>query len=388
MKKILYKVIAVICLIIVIYNFVPNIFSKLNSNVFVDSDQYTIEEYRNFQNELSSKTYFYYHNLTEEQKKAYVAIYCTAFDYDESCKVKLSEAELRTVVDAVIDDNSKLFWLTGNYTYTVTEEYVEIVYEYRFDEDEINNVLINLENKIESIISGMPELATDFEKELYLHDYICDNTIYDISTIGTTGQSAHGSLLDGRTVCEGYARAMQLLLDEVGIRNYLIRGKALGDNGYEAHMWNIVEIDGCNYHLDPTWNDGAFTDSQGYFYFNVPDTYIMKTHTDFSIQNTGCMYNGANYFAQMNTYVKTFTGFNSLVDATVNVLSTGKNEVEFLFENGSDYKRALSEISNQTKFFNYVQNSVNKSGRNLNKNEITYATVDNYYYLRINFKEG
>ncbi len=98
--------------------------------------------------------------------------------------------------------------------------------------------------------------------------------------------------------------------------------------------------------------------------------------------------NNANYFSMMNTYVKTFTGFSSLVDATSNVLATGENTVEFVFETKSDYNRAINELENNAKFFNFVEKSVTKSGRNLSKTSVLYNNVDRYYYLCIQFKEG
>ena len=54
----------------------------------------------------------------------------------------------------------------------------------------------------------------------------------------------------------------------------------------------------------------------------------------------------------------------------------------------SDYKRALNELQNNTKFFSFVEQSVNKSGRNLLKNSVFYNTADVYNYLSIEFKEG
>ena len=107
-------------------------------------------------------------------------------------------------------DNSEIFWLTGNCTYYVNEDYIDVVQEYRYTETEANKITNKLENKIDDIISEMPDYNTDFEKELYLHDYVCDNTVYDESTMETTGHTAHSSLLDGKTVCEGYARAVQM----------------------------------------------------------------------------------------------------------------------------------------------------------------------------------
>ena len=67
---------------------------------------------------------------------------------------------------------------------------------------------------------------------------------------------------------------------------------------------------------------------------------------------------------------------------------TGENTVEFVFETKSDYNRAINELENNAKFFNFVEKSVTKSGRNLSKTSVLYNNVDRYYYLCIQFKEG
>ena len=390
MKRFLSIIIVVVCIVASYFAFnnLTTIFEQKAITNAIERDKYTAKEYEEFQSGLNDKSFYYYHSLPNELKDSYITLYYSALDFDESCKVQITEENLSTVIDAIMYDNSELFWLTGNCTYYVNEDYIDVVQEYRYTEAEANKITNKLEDKIDDIISEMPDYNTDFEKELYLHDYVCDNTVYDESTMETTGHTAHSSLLDGKTVCEGYARAVQMLLDEVGIENYLIVGKTSDDSSTDLHMWNIVKINGYYYHLDPTWNDGAFTDEQGYFYFNVPDTYIMRTHSDFNIKNTGCSYNNANYFSMMNTYVKTFTGFSNLVDATSNVLATGENTVEFVFEAKSDYNRAINELENNAKFFNFVEKSVTKSGRNLSKTSVLYNNVDRYYYLCIQFKEG
>ena len=390
MKRFIAIIIAVVCFAISFFVFsdFTVIFEQKTLENALKKDKYTEKEYKEFQDKLGEKSFYYYNALTEVQKDSYITLYYSALDFDESCKVDISENDLSLVIDSIMYDNSEIFWLSGNCTYYVNDGYIEVLQEYRYTEDEAKQISDRLEDKIENIISEMPEYKTDFEKELYLHDYVCDNTIYDETTLETTGHTAHSSLIDGRTVCEGYARAMQMLLDEVGIENHLIIGETDDDSNDDLHMWNVVKIDGYYYHLDPTWNDGAFTDAQGYFYFNVPDTYIMRTHSDFNIQNTGCSYNYANYFEMMNTYVKTFTGFMSLTDAATGVLSTGENTVEFVFESKSDYKRALNELQNNDNFFDFVEKSVTKSGRRLSKDSVFYNTADVYNYLSIEFKEG
>lgn len=390
MKRFIAIIVAVLFLAIsyFVFSYFAVSFEKNTLANALEKDKYTEKEYKEFHNRLDDKSFYYYNTLTDSQKDSYITLYYSALNFDESCKVEIAEEDLSLVIDAIMYDNSEIFWLTGNCSYYVNEGYIEVVQKYRYAEDEAKRISEKLEDKVDEIISEMPDYKTDFEKELYLHDYVCDNTIYDENTMETTGHTAHSSLLDGKTVCEGYARAVQLLLDEVGIENHLIIGEASDDNSEELHMWNIVKIDGHYYHLDSTWNDGAFTDAQGYFYFNVPDTYIMRTHSDFNIRNTGCSYNHANYFEMMNTYVKTFTGFANLTDAAAGVLVTGENVVEFVFETKSDYKRALNELQNNTKFFSFVEQSVKKSGRNLLKNSVFYNTADIYNYLSIEFKEG
>lgn len=389
MKK-LISAIVLILFCILSFNISQRVVAELEQKAIIDAinnDKYTVEEYADFQLQLQNKSFYYYNSLTNEQKDAYITLYFSVMSFDESCKVKVSEDELKTILFSIIYDNSNIFWLSGNYTYYDYSDYIELVPEYKYNKNEANKIAIRLENKINDIISEIPIYATDYEKELYLHDYICDNTTYDESTFQNGGDTAHSSLLDGKSICEGYARAMQILLDTVGIDNYLVIGDGTSGGVTEPHMWNIVEIDGYNYHLDVTWDDGVFDDTDGYFYFNVTDDYILRDHSNLEPSNNNCSYNYANYFAMMGTYVETFTSFNSLVSATSDVLANGENSVEFLFDSSSDYKRAMNEFDDNSKFFNYVKKSVQKSGRNLSYNNVDYYKSDEYNYLCIVFKE-
>lgn len=72
------------------------------------------------------------------------------------------------------------------------------------------------------------------------------------------------SALTGRTgtegpVCEGYARALKVLCDEVGIPCVLVDGNAIAGGSAGPHMWNYVQLDGNWYAMDVTWNDPVYT---------------------------------------------------------------------------------------------------------------------------------
>lgn len=124
------------------------------------------------------------------------------------------------------------------------------------------------------------------EKEKALHDYLIKNVRFDQenknrNTIPDVSYTAYGALANGVAVCEGYAEAMNNLLNNAGFEAQIITGKAGTANEpakWEGHAWNLVKIDGKTYHLDVTWDDpdqGGLVETD---YFNVSDDFISKTH--------------------------------------------------------------------------------------------------------------
>ena len=67
---------------------------------------------------------------------------------------------------------------------------------------------------VDEILGGIEPEMTDLDKILYLHDCIVERTTYGGS--GSQIYMAGGSLADGKAVCGGYARALNLLLQQAG----------------------------------------------------------------------------------------------------------------------------------------------------------------------------
>lgn len=106
----------------------------------------------------------------------------------------------------------------------------------------------------DSILDGIennPALS-DEKKALLLHDRLCVVNEYAYYTAGEIEHTAYGALVNGRSVCQGYAMAYMYLLDRVGIKNHYVSSRALN------HAWNIVYIDDVPYHVDVTWDDVAW----------------------------------------------------------------------------------------------------------------------------------
>lgn len=123
--------------------------------------------------------------------------------------------------------------------------------------------LQNAQSRLESLIQ--PEMD-DFSKVLALHDNIVDFAEF----VPVQGDACTEMFLTGKGVCEGYARALHVLLTMAGIQTRFAFGDAKGEN----HLWNLVRVDGLWYHVDPTWDDGM----NGYGYFLLTDKELAVDH--------------------------------------------------------------------------------------------------------------
>lgn len=133
-----------------------------------------------------------------------------------------------------------------------------------------------VDEKIRWIIAGIPDdCDTDYEKALYLHDYLCKTVIYDENY---SADEAYTALIYGRADCGGYADAYRRLLLGVGIRCGFVTGYAGGD----SHAWNMIMLDGKCYFTDVTWDDNEFTyDRYGWIkheYFMISFEEMEKDH--------------------------------------------------------------------------------------------------------------
>ena len=389
MKKIIAFIVG-ITIGLVIYLALGNVDNVVNAiieNNEIVQDRPTDSQIEQFETKKETKCFYYYDNLSQDEKTAYLTLYYGFVEYDDSIRMEVQEEDLKDVFTAVLYDNPDMFWVDYEYDYMVYSDSVAFSPKYRLTEDEVKTMQDSVNDKIDEIMTEVNKLDSDYEKELYIHDYIIENTEYDISTLENMGDTVYSVLVSGKSICEGYARTVQILLDKLGIENYLVTGDTESDGEILPHMWNIVNIDGDNYHLDVTWDDLNDEFDTVYFYFNVTDEYISRDHYKINPQNNNCNSTKSNYFVKENTLVYTYKGYNNLVQQSVDALLKD-NTVELCFAENSDYKKALKDLENDNGFFKYVDTVINKSKRKLNKNIVDYHTLDAHNYLCIEFKEG
>ena len=114
--------------------------------------------------------------------------------------------------------------------------------------------------------------TTDEKKVTAIHDALIRNTVYKLDTadqsdpkhckpenIGNV-RTVYGPLVAHESLCEGYSKAMKLVLDKAGIPCVTIQGVYKHtEEQMELHMWNYVRIhEGENdvwYGVDATFDD-------------------------------------------------------------------------------------------------------------------------------------
>ena len=89
-----------------------------------------------------------------------------------------------------------------------------------------------------------------------IYDFITANVSYDYDNLYdpnyTLKFSAYAALINGKSVCQGYATLFYRMARECGLQTRIITGISNG----EHHAWNIIKLDGAWYYLDSTWDAG------------------------------------------------------------------------------------------------------------------------------------
>ena len=112
--------------------------------------------------------------------------------------------------------------------------------------------------------------ASQYEKALWMHDYLIDNATYDLRYV-----KAEGVLARGRGNCESYHAAYTRLLNAVGIQTGRV------DSTQDNHVWTAANLDGEWCQIDVNWDDVDYRYTPfdlRHLYFGLTDKLIGYSH--------------------------------------------------------------------------------------------------------------
>ena len=160
-----------------------------------------------------------------------------------------------------------------------------------------------LEKEAEKVLKKIIKKGmSDTQKVKAIHSYLVKNCTYDtnvLSYVSYNGKvinnpatdylsekmldmhTPYAAVVKKRAVCEGYAKAFNIMALRSGLKSVTVSGTANGNDQWVEHMWNAVKINGKIKYVDVTFDDPLTIDYKNPFKHlinnkKVYTTYLLK----------------------------------------------------------------------------------------------------------------
>lgn len=335
-----------------------------------------------------------YNRLSVEEKYAYIQICSTLKEFGKSTSMiyegnTLDEAKefgkkILSLYREIVYEQSEIFWADPYNSEMVINEIdgkfkVFIEPAYVLEKEDALTKKEKFDEIIKSIVSNANSKPSDFEKIVYVHDYILENCYYDDEIIkndnfNTTAINAYGCLMDGKTICSGYTLAFDAIMKRLGFECGVEFNDYSNFSILTGHVWNYCKIEDDYYYFDLTWDDTGF-DSEyykqyfdySYAYFGITKDELSKTNFTLSsdaptpycsgTKYNYFIYNGYNFSeynfetareailkqASQDYAVLRFDSYGKLLEAERDLFKEGK--INSVLPNKSDIRYIISNSS-------------------------------------------
>lgn len=325
-----------------------------------------------------------YDMLEESLRPLYVEILIILEQHGENIKVSTNDSDiLQKVFLYVHTDHPEIYWIDG-YSYMRYSKGNEIQYltfsgKYTYTLTETRNFQVKIDQYVSQCLAGISMNASDYEKVKYIYEYIINHTEYVLDS--PDNQNILSVFLHGESVCQGYAKAAQYLLERLNVPCTMVVGKV--ETG-EGHAWNLVQIDGAYYYMDATWGDASYyIDGQpiqgvsvpiSYEFLNITTEQLLQTHIiDSVVPMPQCIATEANYYMKENLY---FTAYDeaALREVFQNAYNGNEELITIKCADASVFSTIQNELINNQKVFLFLSDQTDS---------VVYAVNDQIYTLSI-----
>ena len=287
---------------------------------------------------------FYYQQLNEKEQQIYREILQAVQAMEEETYIHAGrDDDVAKVYEYLLYDRPELFWCDGSSQMTVYEEYTV----------------------------------------KYIYEYLVQTIDYDESA--PDNQNIYSSLVGKRSVCAGYSRAAQYLLEQMGIECIYVTGTIRGQG---SHAWNIVKCNDTYYQMDVTFGDPVFLEAESgesiphtsinYDYLCCTDEVLFTDHiqNDF-VPYPPCDADDLDYYRLNGMYYDNFDPDLLLRDMNQSIYN-GEESFVCKFSDENVYSQARDEI---------IDNLIPRAAKNLadtyGLSRVRYTYVDDGTHRRI-----
>ena len=342
--------------------------SMIKPESYQESHQETVElEEKNNSQEAEFNNYFYYSTMDVEQQKVYKEILHALENYVEEMPLSTTQTDVvDKVFQCVLMDHPEIFYADGYsfVKYTLSDEVKKITFSgtYICDKEEKELKEAQLEQAALELLKGISADSSDYEKVKYVYETIIRNTEYNMDA--EDNQNICSVFLNGASVCQGYAKAVQYLLEKLQVPATLVIGTV--DNG-EGHAWNMVKIENAFYYVDATWGDASYlfhvnedsaqiqnTPEINYDYLCVTTEEILRTHCISDMYSMPlCDSMNANYYVREGAYF-TVMDERQLEQLIADYREQGRESVTLKCADDEVYNIMVEELIEKQRIFNYL----------------------------------
>ena len=259
-----HKLLTIVLIVFSFYLY-KNYTRVIEGNLLVDKNniQYVNSLYMSdgmvYENSLNSdeKRMYIEHLKNVKNRSVDYSFYSSDYNCSDytNCFNKFSR-----VHEAILVDHPELMsYATSSIRYENNKFTVKIYYAtyFGFLEPIGETRIARIVDDIKQETKGM----SDVEKVKYVYDWIGSNNSYDtLFTYQSKNQSIYNVFIKHTAVCAGFAKASQIIFQNIGIESYGVVGYSTGPD-----MWNIVKIDGKYYYYDSTVASGYNSEHPNYY---------------------------------------------------------------------------------------------------------------------------
>lgn len=325
----------------------------------------------------SGEGYYAFSTLSEEEQLVYNQMAQCIFEHQKKATISTSKQDVADkAFQCLLSDHPEIFW-TSAYELTMyrfSGMNFECVFrpDYAMTAKEVEQYQKKIEAYAQNCLAGIPETADEYEKAKYLYEYVIVNTEYDKKS--KNNQNICSVFIDRASVCMGYAKAYQFLLQQLGIEAAVIAGKS----GSESHAWNLVKLEGDYYYVDPTWGDPEFHETSAisasyvdYNFFGMTTKQLLLTH---SLKNAfvvpECSHTKCNYFVREGLYLSAFD--EQKVNLMLERHLPNHTYISICCKDSSVYKQLFDYLITNSNIYEFLK-----------QNYINYAENEVYHTLTI-----
>lgn len=360
---------------------IQQLFSKDNQIAEIVKEEQLVQ--------VDTNTAFYYNQLSAEEQMVYQEILTGINQRQNRIGVEaLSNEALSNVLEYVLNDHPEFFWLSGNSTIwsNQSDTRKDIELEYTIAIDQIDGIKAEIDSIIDHYMASWSSEAGEYDKVKAVYDYVILNTDYNLQA--ENNQNIQSVFLTQQSVCAGYAKAIQYMLQKAGVFCTYVSG-TINSSG-EYHAWNLVSINGAYYYVDATWGDPTFLqneasednkDTISYDYLCFTTSELLRTHTPKLPQILpDCASNEYDYYRLHGWFYSEYIE-SAIVETLSNDVENGVSESYLKFTTAESYSEAYTRLFTDNVV--YIPAKIKAEQTGSDTYGCTYWSNEEFYIIKI-----